>query len=135
MPGMDDRQAGGRRPWFGGSLRRLGDSVLSLVETRLQILALEWAEERANLARVLVVVFLVVWCLHLAIILGLVGLLLAVGAEHRVLVLGLSALSLVVVAAGASYWLRTWLKGRRPMFATTLDELRKDRDWLRGQAE
>ena len=132
---MDDRHSSGRRTWFGGSLRRLGDSVLSLVETRLQILALEWAEERANLARVLVVVFLVVWCLHLAIILGLVGLLLAVGAERRVLVLGLSALALFITAAGASLWLRAWLRGRRPMFATTLDELRKDRDWLRGGPE
>jgi hypothetical protein len=43
---MSEPRESGRRPWFGGSLRRFGDSVLGLVETRLQILALEWAEER-----------------------------------------------------------------------------------------
>lgn len=124
----------GRGRWFGGSLRRLGDSMLGLLETRLQILALEWAEERVNLVRMLLVVFVVLWCLHLAIVLGLVYLLLVVGAEQRVTVLGYAALALLLTAAGAGLGLRHWLKQRRPMFATTIAELRKDREWIRGRS-
>lgn len=128
---MSETKEPGRRAWFGGSLRRLGDSVVGLIETRLQILALEWAEERVNLVRMLMVVFVVLWCLHLAIVLGLVYLLMVVGDENRVTVLGLAALALLLTAGGCALGLRAWLKQRRPMFATTIAELRKDREWIR----
>ena len=131
---MSDPKESGRRPWFGGSLRRFGDSVLGLVETRLQILALEWAEERVNLARMALLMFVILWCLHLAIVMGLIYLLLAVGDENRVAVLGIAALVLLSVSAGTALFLRGWLKRRPPVFATTIAELRKDREWIRGRS-
>ena len=131
---MTEPSEHGRSRWFGGSLRRLGDSVVGLLETRLQILGVEWAEERANLVRMLIVVFVLLWCLHLSIVLGLVYLLLVVGAENRVTVLGIAALVLLLTAAGITLGLRAWLKRRKPMFSTTLAELRKDREWIRGRS-
>ena len=101
------------------------------METRLQILALEWSEERGNLVRLLMAVFISLWCLHLAVVVGLVYLLLAASAEHRVTVMGIAALTLLVIAVGTALAMRAWLKRRKPMFSTTLSELRKDRDWLR----
>jgi uncharacterized membrane protein YqjE len=128
---MSEPTDSGRRRGFGGSLRGLGDSMLSLVETRLAILSVEWAEERSNLVRLLMAVFISLWCLHLAVVVGLVYLLLAASAEHRVTVMGIAALVLLLIAAGTALGLRAWLKRRKPMFSTTINELRKDRDWLR----
>ena len=125
-------EAGPRREGRG-SLRRIGDSILGLVETRMGILSLEWAQERANLARVLLVVLAVLACLQLAIVTGLIFLLLVVGQEDRVMVLGVAALVLLVAAGSGALWLRWWLKHRPPMFETTIAELRKDREWVRGR--
>ncbi len=130
---MSESKESGRRPWFGGSVRRLGDSLLGLLETRLQILALEWAEERANLVRMMLLLFVILWSLHLAIVFGLLYLLMVVGDENRVTVLGIAALVLLLTAAGTGLGLRAWLKRRPPMFATTISELRKDREWVRGR--
>ena len=131
---MSEAKESGRRPWFGGSLRRVGDSVLGLVETRLQILALEWAEERMNLVRMALLMFVILWCMHLAIVMGLIYLLLVVGDENRVAVLGIAALVLLSVSAVTALFLRGWLKRRLPVFATTIAELRKDREWIRGRS-
>ena len=124
-----------RRRGWGGSLRRFGDSMLGLIETRLGILSVEWAEERQNLTRLLLAVFTILACLQLAIVTGLVFALLAVSQEHRVAVFGIAALALVLTALGVGLWLRRWLKRRPPMFGTTIGELRKDRDWIRGKLD
>ncbi len=119
---------------WSGSLRRFGDSLIALLETRIDILSLEWAEERTNLVRLLLVVFAILGCLHLALVLGLVYVLLVVGEHHRVAVLGGAALVLLAAAAGGGLALRGWLRRRPPMFRTTVAELRKDRDWIRGRS-
>lgn len=118
----------------GGSLRRFGDSLLGLLQTRVEILALEWAEERGRLTRLLLALSAILVCLHLAIVLGLVFALLAVGEEHRVAVIGIAALVLLLGAVGGALGLRAWLKRRRPVFGTTIAELRKDREWIRGRS-
>ncbi len=86
-----------------------------------------------NLARMALLMFVILWCLHLAIVMGLIYLLLVVGDENRVAVLGTAALVLLSVSAGTALFLRGWLKRRPPVFATTLAELRKDREWIRGR--
>ena len=80
-PPMSEAKESGRRPWFGGSLRRVGDSVLGLVETRLQILALEWAEERMNLSAHGAAHVRHPLVHALAIVMGLIYLLLVVGTR------------------------------------------------------
>jgi uncharacterized membrane protein YqjE len=131
---MGETAESGRTGTWGGSLRQFGDSLLGLLQTRVEILALEWAEERGNLTRLLLGVFAILACLHLAIVVGLVFVLLVVGEEHRVAVIGVAALVLLLAAAGGALGLRAWLKRRRPMFGTTIAELRKDREWIRGRS-
>ena len=110
--------------------RQIGVSALDLLETRVEILALDWAEERGNLARLVLVLLSIVACLQLAIVMGLVFLFLVVSEEHRVAVLGSVSLVLLLASAGATLWVRSWLARRQTMFGTTLAELRKDREWL-----
>ena len=131
---MSEPSAAGAARGLGGSLRRFGESVLGLFETRVEILSLEWAEERRTLTRLLLIVFAIVACLQMAIVMGLVFLMLAIGQEYRVLVLGIATLALLLVVAGGTLYLRSWLKRRSPMFSATIAEIRKDRDWIRGRS-
>ena len=124
----EPRRSGG----LGGSLRRFGDSVFGLFETRMEIFSLEWAQERRNLTRLLIVVFAIAVCLQLALVMGVVFLMLAIGQEHRVTVLGIATGVLLLGVLIGGLWLRAWLKRRPPMFAITIAEIRKDREWIRG---
>jgi len=125
-------EAAPREGW-GGSVRQFGDSLIGMIETRFEILALEWAEERGHLTRMLITVLAIVACLQLAIVIGLLFVLLAIGQEHRVAVLGVATLVLVLASGGTALWLKAWLESRPPMFRTTVAELRKDRSWIRGR--
>jgi uncharacterized membrane protein YqjE len=117
-----------------GSLRGLVYSVLRVVETRLEILSTEIAEERFNLARLVVVALGVLFCLQAGVLLGVLFFVLAVGGEHRLAAIGIAALVLLVAAAVGGLWLRSWLRRRPPMFAATMAELRKDGARLRGES-
>jgi uncharacterized membrane protein YqjE len=114
-------------------LHQFGSSVVGLLETRMEILSLEWAEERGNLTRLLLMVVGIMVCLQLALVVGLLFVLLVVGEQHRVATLGGFALLLLLAAGGGALGLRRWLGKRPPMFRTTIAELRKDRDWIRGR--
>lgn len=131
---MSEESGSGRSRGLGGSLRHFGDSMLGLVQTRIEILSLEWAEERGNLTRLLLTVFAILACLQLAIVTGLLFALMVVGESNRVAVLGIAALVLLLAAAAGALWLKAWLKRRPPMFGTTIAELRKDREWIRRRS-
>ncbi|MBI5384511.1 MAG: phage holin family protein [Verrucomicrobia bacterium] len=115
------------------SLRRLGDSLLALAQSRLQLLALELQSEQLRLVNTLL------W-LGLGLALGGVGLLF--GAAALALYLweiarfaGLLVMMVVLVGAAAVIlWrLRERLrKGPQP-FAETIAEFKKDRACLRGK--
>lgn len=128
---MNGKPGAGLLAGLGDTARDFGESALDLLQTRLELLSLDWAEERSNLARLVLVLLSIVACLQLAIVMGLVFLFLVVSEEHRIAVLGSVALGLLLAAAGATLWLRSWLSKRPPMFDATRSELRKDREWLR----
>jgi len=117
-----------------GSLRDLVYSALRLVQTRVEILSNEIAEERFNLTRLIVVLVGVLFCLQAGLLLAVLFFVLAVGDENRLAAIGVASLVLLAAALSGGLWLGWWLKHRPPMFATTMSELRKDRDRLRGDA-
>ena len=69
----------------------------------------------------------------LGLIFALLFVVLAVGESNRLAAIGIGALVMLLGAVGGALWMRYWLKHRPPMFATTLAELRKDRDRVRGR--
>ena len=115
-----------------GSLRRLGRSLLQILQTRLEILSTEIAEERFNLTRLALVAAVVLFCLQTGLMLAVLYIVLAVSPENRLAAIGIAALALLLGALAGVLWMRAWLKSRPPMFATTIAELRKDRDRLGG---
>jgi uncharacterized membrane protein YqjE len=118
---------------FSASLHRLAHSVLTALSTRLEILSTELGEERLNLTTLALVALTVLFCLQVGLTFGILFVVLIVAPEHRPLAVGLAALAMLLGAGGGALWLRGWLKSRPPLFATTVAELRKDRDRLKGQ--
>jgi len=124
-----------RPPGFSGllgSVRRLFDSLLQLVQTRLDLFSNDVAEARLNWVRTTLVVLGLVTCLQAGLLLAVLFVVLVVGREHQLAAIGISAAVLLLLAMGGALWLRWWLKHRPPMFAATIAELRKDRDRMRG---
>ena len=115
------------------SLRRLANTFLALLQTRLEILSTEIAEERFNLARIALVALAALFCFQTGIVLAVLFFVLSVSDANRLVAIGVAAGGLLLLALIAVLWLRHWLRTRPPMFATTVDELRKDRERLEGK--
>jgi len=113
------------------TLRRSGDSLLGLVQSRLELFTVELQEEKLR------AINLLIW-LTIALALGVAGLLVAVGALalflwHAAGYLGLIGLAVLTLAcaAGLLWWLRQKLETGLTPFNTTVTEFKKDREWLR----
>ena len=115
------------------SLHRLGQSLLTALATRLEIFSTELGEERMNLTTLALVGLTVLFCLQVGLTFAILFVVLIVAPEHRPLAVGIAALAMLLGAGGGALWLRGWLRSRPPMFATTVTELRKDRDRLKGR--
>jgi uncharacterized membrane protein YqjE len=118
---------------LSASLHRLGQSLLGSLATRLEILSTELGDERLNLTTLALVALTVLFCLQVGLIFAILFLVLVVAPEHRPLAVGVAALVMLLAAGGGALWLRAWLKSRPPLFATTVAELRKDRERLKGR--
>ena len=112
------------------SLRRLADTFLGLLQTRIEIFSTEIAEERFNLARMAVLALAVLFCLQTGVILAVLFLVLSVSETNRLLAIGIASGVLLLLALLGTLWMRRWLKTRPPMFAATMEEIRKDRELL-----
>lgn len=115
------------------ALRRSGDSLLGLMQSRLELFAVELQEEKLR------AINLFIW-LSVALALGMAGVLVVVAALALFLwqtagYLGLIGLALLTLAgaAGLLWWLRRQLQTGRTPFGTTVAEFNKDREWLRNQ--
>ena len=124
----------GRPGGLFGSVRRMFASMLGVLQTRLEIFSLDFAEERFNLVRMAVVVLTVLFCLQTGVFLTVLFIVLAVAGPDRLAAIGIAALSLLLLALVGTLWLWRWLKTRPPLFAGTIAELQKDRDQLSGKS-
>ena len=120
-------------PGFGGlldSLSRFAATVAHIVQTRLELLSTDVAEARLNVVRTTLVVLGVLTCLQAGLLMAVLFVVLAVGERNQLAAIGIAALVLLLGAAGGVWWLYGWLKRRPPLFAATIEELRKDRERL-----
>jgi uncharacterized membrane protein YqjE len=123
------RETGG---WLG-SLRRTGDSLLGLAQSRFELFAVELQEEKLRALN------LIVW-LVIALALVVAGLLVVLGALAICLwnvagYWGLVGLAVASLATGAGALWRTQhrIRNRTP-FADTIGEFKKDRECLRSES-
>ncbi len=112
------------------SVRKLLDSGLAAVQNRAELLAVEFQEEKEHTTG------LVMWitlCLFFGIMTVLVltaTIILIFSEEWRVYVAGALTLLYLIGAIWAVLGLKARLKNRAMPFSSTVEEIKKDREWL-----
>lgn len=118
-----------------GSVKRLLSTLISIVSTRLELLANELQEERLRLTQMLVMGLFALFCLGMGILLLTVFVTALFWDDHRLLVLG--TLCAIFFASGASMllWLRSKARARPKLFSASLAELCRDKEALNANHE
>jgi len=121
-------------PHLLGSLRRLARTFLAILQTRVEILETELQEERIRVARLVALAVVVAFLINAALVLGGTWLVIALWESHRHATIGV--LAAVALGAAIALVLFAWrgIRTRPRPFATTIAELRKDRERLAGRA-
>ena len=110
-----------------GSVKRLSENALAILQNRLELLIIEFKEEKSR------VISLGVWAAALIFLafLGIVALMLTltfVFWEQRVAVMAGFCAFFFVGAVGSLIALKSKIK--TPPFSETVSQLKKDREWL-----
>lgn len=113
-----------------GSVKRLLHSGISVISTRLELLANEWEEERLRLAQMLLFSMAALFFLATGILLLVALIVMFFWDEHRFAAVGILSL-LFLVAGGAMIVLVNGLLTRgTKLFSASLAELARDRELL-----
>jgi uncharacterized membrane protein YqjE len=118
-------------PGIFGSVRRLADTSLAVVQNRLELIAVELGEEKTRLISVLVWGALLIFFAFMTII-ALTATVVFLLWEHAIYALaGFTALYLIGAVASMLI-----VKGKiknPPPFGETIAQLKKDREWLKSR--
>jgi uncharacterized membrane protein YqjE len=114
-------------------LRRLAITLLDLLQTRVELFAVELEEEKHRLIAVLIWTAALIFFGMLAVILITFAVVAACPAPARPWVLAGFCLLYVGLAVRAGFQLRKQLRHRPAPFAGSVGELKKDAKWLRSR--
>jgi uncharacterized membrane protein YqjE len=109
------------------SLRQLLAQLLALLQVRVELLTTELAGEVRRIAVVLVWAAVALLFGALAMLMVTVTILVALWEQHRVLAAALVTLGFFLMAALALWQVLRRVRGRKPLLAASLEELRRDR--------
>lgn len=114
-------------------MKRLAASLLGLLHNRLQLFSVELQEEKYRLIQALLWLVGGVVFVFLGLALGVGAVALAVHREWGVA--GLLVFAFVLLLAGALLLATMWnrLKSGGTPFSATIEELKKDSQWLQGR--
>ncbi len=115
-----------------GSLRRLCDNGVTLLHNRVELFAVELQELNARLVKIMLLAAVAILLGHMAFLLLTAIILVAVGEKALGPVLIGLCLLYALAAAAAFFGLRRELRAPPP-FSGTLDQLKKDQEWLNGR--
>jgi uncharacterized membrane protein YqjE len=116
------------------SLRNLSVTLVGIVQTRLELLSTDVAEERERLTSFMVLTLVAVGCLGIGIVLLAILIVVAFWETNRLLALGgLTGLFLSAGVAVGGYAMHR-IKTKPRLFAASLTELAKDRQQLRRKS-
>lgn len=114
------------------SLKTLSVSLISIVQTRLELLSTDVAEEREQLTSFLVLVLVALGCLGVGVVLLAILIVVAFWETHRLLALaGLTGLFLTA-GIGLGWYAMHRVRTKPRLFEASLAELSKDRQHLRS---
>jgi uncharacterized membrane protein YqjE len=112
------------------SLKTLTLTLVDVLQTRLELLSSDVAEERAHLTAILISTMVALFCLGVGVVLLAILIVVLFWESHRIVTLAL--LTAVFLAAGAGLWgvAMHKLRNKPRLFEASIGELAKDRDQL-----
>ena len=113
------------------SLRGLTDSILALLQNRLELFGVEIQEQKERLLRVLIWTAVVVFLGNMTAILLTLTIVVLAGEKARGPVLIGLTLVYLAGAIAAILALRKEMRSVPPALRETIAEIKKDRDWLK----
>ena len=120
----------GRGAGLFASLPRLLATMIEVLQTRVEIVANEFEEERERIRELVVFGFFAVFFVSLGLVLLTLFVVILLWDTHRVYAVGGFAMLYLGLGIMAGADVRRRLKARPRLFTTTLAELSKDRDYL-----
>jgi uncharacterized membrane protein YqjE len=112
------------------SLKTLTLTLVDVVQTRLELLSTDVAEERVRLTTVLISAMVALFCIGVGVVLLAILIVVVFWDSYRVVTLGL--LTAIFLASGAGLWGLAMhkLRSKPRLFDASISELAKDRDEL-----
>jgi uncharacterized membrane protein YqjE len=112
------------------SLKALTATLVGVVQTRLELLSTDVAEERARLTAILVSVMVALFCLGVGVVLLTTLIVVVFWDTHRLAALG-GLTALFLITGAGLWWLAMHKLRTKPrLFDASISELAKDRDQL-----
>lgn len=115
------------------SARRLLDSVLGLLRTRIEIIACEFEEEREHIKALLLFGAIALALISLGVVALTAFVTLWLWATYGLYALAMVGAAFLLLGIGLLLYVRRREHARPSLFATTLFEIARDQDALRGQ--
>jgi uncharacterized membrane protein YqjE len=112
------------------SVKRLASTLISIVSTRLELLANELQEERLHLTQMFFLSLIALFCFGMALLLLTIFVTVLFWDDHRIAVLGGLCALFFVSGALIAVLLRSKAQSRPRLFSASLAELAKDREQL-----
>lgn len=127
----EERPAEG--PGALASARAFGADVMALLNTRLELVALEFKEETARRKRLVVLGFAVGLFLGCALLMGGFLVVAAFWDSHRLAAAAGVTVAYLAIGGAVLLRLRALERDSPPPFGASLEELRKDLEMFRGR--
>jgi uncharacterized membrane protein YqjE len=117
------------------SLKTLTLTLVDVVQTRLELLSTDVAEERAHLTTILISAMVALFCLGVGVMLLATFIVVLFWESHRLLTLGV--LTAIFLGSGAGLWVVAMhkLRNKPRLFDASISELAKDREQLSSGSE
>ena len=112
------------------SLRRVGASVAAIVHSRVELATLELERERIRVTRLVLLGLLAFLFLGLAAITATIFVIVLFWDSQRLVAIGFLTVFYIGVGAGVLMFARREAAESKRPFAATVEELRKDREYL-----
>ena len=114
-----------------GDLKGLAETGVRAVRTRLELMAIEFKEEKAWVIRLIIVAIAALYLLTFGLLLGIFALALYASEENRPLILAAFAGFFLAGGIGGAAYIFMASKKRHPIFEHTLAVLKGDERGLR----
>jgi uncharacterized membrane protein YqjE len=121
-------------PGLMGNVRGLASDGLRMVRTRLELLAIEFQEEKAHAVRQIIIASAVLYLITFGSLLAILALGLALSPGARETFFAILAFIFLALGGLGVAWLGA-LTRRRPVFGETLSVLGRDEQALRGTGD